>query len=157
MTLPYRSGVGIMLFNTRGQVFVGRRLDTSSEAWQMPQGGIDDGESPVEAALRELEEEVGTAAAEIIAESEGWFTYDLPPDLVGRVWKGRYRGQRQKWFALRFIGQDSDINIATAHPEFQAWQWADYDRLVDFIVPFKRDLYRAVIEEFRPVAERLRP
>lgn len=151
MTLPYRAGVGIMLFNPQGQVFVGRRVDNSSEAWQMPQGGIDEGETPAQAALRELEEEVGTSAAEIIAESEGWFTYDLPPDLVGKVWKGRFRGQRQKWFALRFTGVDSDININTAHPEFQAWQWQDYDRLVEIIVPFKRDLYCAVIEEFRQV------
>ncbi|HIJ63382.1 MAG TPA: RNA pyrophosphohydrolase [Rhodospirillaceae bacterium] len=156
MSLPYRAGVGLMLFNRQGQVFVGRRVDSSTEGWQMPQGGIDDGESPAEAALRELEEEVGTAAAEIIAESEDWHSYDLPAELVGKVWKGRYRGQRQKWFALRFTGEDGDINIATRHPEFMAWQWVDFDRLTEIIVPFKRDLYRAVIAEFRPLAEALR-
>ncbi len=121
----------------------------------MPQGGIDDGESPETAALRELEEEIGTAKAEIIAASTDWIRYDLPPELVGKAWKGRYRGQKQKWFALRFTGTDADINIETEHPEFDAWRWVDFDRLVDLVVPFKRELYRAVVKEFHPTAKNL--
>jgi putative (di)nucleoside polyphosphate hydrolase len=153
--LPYRRGVGVVLFNRDGEVFAARRLDTSQEAWQMPQGGIDDGETPRQAALRELEEEIGTAKAEIIAESAVWLTYDLPAELVGKVWGGRYRGQTQKWFALAFTGRDEDINIHTRHPEFCAWRWVPFDDLVTLIVPFKRDLYRAVCEEFTPLARQL--
>jgi len=153
-TLPYRLGVGLMLFNRHGLVFAARRLDTA-EAWQMPQGGIDEGETPRQAALRELEEEIGTGKAEIIAESRDWLTYDLPAELVGKVWKGRFRGQRQKWFALTFTGEDADINIATEHPEFTDWRWVPFDQLVELIVPFKRELYKAVVAEFEPVARRL--
>lgn len=147
--LPYRPGVGLMLFNAEGRVFVGRRIDSTVEAWQMPQGGIDDGETPEQAALRELAEEIGTNDAEIIASSRDWLTYDLPAELVGKVWKGRFRGQKQKWFALRFRGSDADINIATAHPEFNAWCWAPFEQLAELIVPFKRTLYLQVMEEFR--------
>lgn len=154
--LPYRRGVGLVLFNDQGLVFAARRIDTDQDAWQMPQGGIDDGEQPETAALRELEEEIGTAKAEIIAETKDWLTYDLPAELVGKVWKGRYRGQTQKWYALRFTGQDSDINIATKHPEFNDWRWMDLADLVDKIVPFKRDLYRAVLAEFGALAETLK-
>jgi putative (di)nucleoside polyphosphate hydrolase len=154
--LPYRPGVGIMLVNTDGLVFVARRIDMPSDAWQMPQGGIDEGEDPRAAALRELEEETGTAKAEIVAESRDWLSYDLPPDLRGKLWKGRYRGQRQKWFLMRFTGADSDIDIATRHPEFSHWKWAPIDDLVGLIVPFKRGLYQAVVEEFRPLVETLR-
>jgi putative (di)nucleoside polyphosphate hydrolase len=153
--LPYRSGVGLMLFNTAGQVFVARRIDTEAEAWQMPQGGVDDGETPEDAALRELEEEIGTNKAEIIAATADWIRYDLPPDLIGKAWKGRFRGQKQKWYALRYLGTDADINLATDHPEFNAWRWVPFDQLVDLVVPFKRDLYRAVVEEFRAIAEDL--
>ncbi len=149
--LPYRPGVGMMLLNRDHQVFVGRRIDTTSEAWQMPQGGIDEGESPREAARRELREEIGTDKTEIIGESRGWLTYDLPGELIPKLWGGRFRGQRQKWFALRFTGDDGDINIATDHPEFCAWQWVKIDRLPALIVSFKRDLYRAVAEEFMPL------
>lgn len=155
-SLPYRRGVGIVLFNRDGLVFTARRLDTRVEAWQMPQGGIDEGETPLQAALRELKEEIGTDAAEVIAETRGWLTYDLPAELVGKVWKGRYRGQTQKWFALRFTGQDADIDINTEHPEFAEWRWSPFDRLVDRIVPFKRELYRAVCREFAPLAEKLK-
>ncbi len=145
--LPYRAGVGIMLVNAEGRVFVGQRLDSSLEAWQMPQGGIDDGETPREAALRELGEETGVAPhlVEITAETEAWLYYDLPDDLIGTIWKGRYCGQRQKWFAMRFLGQDADVRIDTAHPEFRTWQWAERGALESLIVPFKRALYREVL------------
>lgn len=154
-TLPYRQGVGLMLFNSQGLVFTGRRIDTEPAAWQMPQGGIDEGETPRQAALRELEEEVGTGKVEIIGESADWLRYDLPAELVGKVWKGRYRGQIQKWFALRFTGRDCDIEIRTDHPEFGDWRWTRFDQLIDLVIPFKRELYRAVIREFTPLARDL--
>ncbi len=151
--LPYRRGVGVMLLNRERKVFVAQRIDTPFAAWQMPQGGIDEGEAPRDAALRELEEEIGTRKAEIIGECGGWLTYDLPHDLVPKIWSGRYRGQSQKWFMLRFLGQDSDIRIDTAEPEFSAWKWAAPDTLADFIVPFKRQLYREILAEFTPLLE----
>jgi putative (di)nucleoside polyphosphate hydrolase len=145
--LPYRPGVGVMLVNAAGLVFVGQRLDSKLEAWQMPQGGIDAGEDPVTAAFRELEEETGVPAhlAEIIAETADWHYYDLPADLIGTIWKGRYAGQRQKWFAMRFLGSDADVAIDQPHPEFKAWRWAEVSTLVDMAVPFKRDLYADII------------
>jgi len=145
--LPYRAGVGIMLLNAQGKVFVGQRLDSTLEAWQMPQGGIDDGEDPLTAAIRELGEETGVAPhlVEVTTETPGWHYYDLPDDLIGTIWKGRYCGQRQKWFAMRFLGQDSDVRIDTEHPEFRTWQWAARDQLSALIVPFKRELYAAVL------------
>ena len=149
LSLPYRPCVGILMFNTDGLVFVGRRLDTP-DAWQMPQGGIDQGEAPSVAALRELSEETGTAAATIIAETAGWLTYDLPDELIGKVWKGRWRGQRQKWFAGRFDGTDSDINLNTGQPEFDAWRWVPLADLPNLIVPFKLALYRDVVRELGP-------
>ena len=148
----YRQGVGIMLFNGAGRVFVGRRIDMPAglAAWQMPQGGIDPGETPRQAALRELEEEVGTAKAEILAESRGWLHYDIPAEISGGLWGGRYRGQRQKWFAMRFQGEDADIDpAATEHPEFDAWEWVVPARLPALIVPFKRQLYLDLLAEFR--------
>ncbi len=151
--LPYRPGVGLMLLNRKNQVFVAQRIDTPRPAWQMPQGGIDEGEAPRDAVLRELEEEIGTSKAEIIAESRRWFDYDLPRDLVPKVWRGRYRGQTQKWFALRFLGEDSDIDIETKEPEFSAWKWAPHEELPEFIVPFKLQLYRAVLAEFADLFE----
>ncbi|KAB7649006.1 RNA pyrophosphohydrolase [Polymorphobacter fuscus] len=145
--LPYRPGVGVLLFNDEGKVFVGQRLDSKLEAWQMPQGGIDDGEDAQTAALRELEEETGIPShfVEIIGETPEWHYYDLPEDMIGTVWKGRYCGQRQKWFAMRFLGSDRDVAIETEHPEFKAWRWATVDTLVDMAVPFKRQLYADVI------------
>ncbi len=150
---PYRPCVGIMLLNPRGHVFVAQRIDQRVEAWQMPQGGIDDGEEPAAAARRELAEEIGTDKAEILAESPGWIPYDLPESLADKVWKGRYRGQTQKWFAMRFTGSDSDIDINTKHPEFDAWRWAAMDDLPNLIVPFKRDVYEQVVATFRHLAD----
>jgi putative (di)nucleoside polyphosphate hydrolase len=142
----YRAAVGIMLLNDAGRVFVGQRIDTPG-AWQMPQGGIDDGEEPRAAALRELKEETGIDKVEVLGETEGWLRYELPVELHGKVWGGRYRGQRQKWFAMRFTGTDSDVDLATEHPEFDAWKWAAQDELPELIVPFKRQLYVDVLAE----------
>ena len=145
----YRPAVGIMLLNRRGQVLVARRTDMRAmPAWQMPQGGIDPGETPLQAAMRELEEEIGTAKAEFVAESRAWLTYDLPAELAGGVWGGRYRGQRQKWFVMRFIGSDADIDLATEHPEFDAWRWVAPEELPQLIVSFKRQLYIDILAEF---------
>jgi putative (di)nucleoside polyphosphate hydrolase len=154
LDLPYRPCVGIMLINRDGLVWVGRRLPKwigrrSGHIWQMPQGGIGAGEGELAAALRELEEETAVRSVEIIAEAPGWLSYDLPAELLGVALKGRYRGQRQKWFAMRFTGSDVDINLATEHPEFDAWQWVAPDRLPELIVPFKRQLYIDILAEFR--------
>ncbi|WP_431862383.1 RNA pyrophosphohydrolase [Azospirillum sp.] len=154
-SLPYRPCVGIMLLNGRGQVFVARRRDTT-DAWQMPQGGIDEGETVHEAALRELEEEIGTGAAEILAETVEKLRYDLPDHLLGKVWKGRWRGQEQVWVAARFTGTDADIDLATEHPEFDAWTWVDAADLTALIVPFKKPVYESVLAEFKPIIDRLR-
>ncbi len=151
--LPYRLGVGAVLFNAQGQVLVAQRLDTPGDAWQMPQGGMDEDEDPRDTVLRELEEEIGTAAAEIIGETDGWLTYDLPKEIRKTIWKGRYRGQKQKWFALRFLGQDSDIDLqAHKHPEFSAWKWAPFDTVPDLIVPFKKTLYQEIVATFQHLA-----
>ena len=147
LRLPWRQGVGIVLLNDAGLVFVGERLDRPG-VWQMPQGGIDTGEEPAAAARRELAEETGVDRVTILAESRGWLSYDLPADLRGRVWQGRYIGQAQKWFAMRFDGVDSDIRIDGAHAEFGAWQWIAPERLPALIVDFKKPLYEAVLAEF---------
>jgi putative (di)nucleoside polyphosphate hydrolase len=151
--LPYRPCAGVMLVNAQNLVFVGQRMDSQSDAWQMPQGGIDKGETPREAALRELGEEAGLARelADIIAASATEHYYDLPPHLIGKMWGGRYRGQRQHWYLARFLGDDSDIDIATEHQEFRAWRWAEMETLPELIVPFKRALYTALVEEFGAV------
>ena len=149
----YRPGVGIMLLNSERQVFVARRVDMPGEAWQMPQGGIERGENPKTAALRELAEETGIARTEILAESSGWLRYDLPVDLRARVWQGRWRGQRQKWFLMRFTGSDRDIDLSAAHPEFDAWKWVPVGDLPQLAVPFKRQLYLDLLAEFRHLLE----
>ncbi|MCE2517380.1 MAG: RNA pyrophosphohydrolase [Alphaproteobacteria bacterium] len=145
---PYRPCVGIMLLNADNHVLVGQRLDNMVEAWQMPQGGIDDGETPIEAGFREMGEEIGTTKAEFIAEHPAWLDYDIPVELADRLWKGKFRGQTQKWLLFRFTGEDSDINIATAEPEFQKWKWAEPKVLPSLAVPFKRDVYEGILAEF---------
>lgn len=147
--LPYRLGVGIMLLNAAGNVFVAKRIDMTSEAWQMPQGGIDKDETPLVTAKRELMEETGTDKAVPASESPDWYTYDLPDDLVPKVLGGRYRGQKQKWFTMRFTGVDADINIHTQEPEFSEWKWVKAEQLPNIIVPFKRDLYARILKEYR--------
>jgi putative (di)nucleoside polyphosphate hydrolase len=148
--LGYRSAVGVMLLSRAGEVLVARRIDMPMmPAWQMPQGGIDPGETPVQAALRELKEEIGTDKAEILGESRVWLKYDLPAELASGIWGGRYRGQRQKWFAMRFTGNDTDIDLGTDHPEFDAWKWIQPEQLPEVIVPFKRQLYIDILAEFR--------
>ncbi|WP_170336385.1 RNA pyrophosphohydrolase [Ruegeria arenilitoris] len=148
--LPYRPCVGLMLMNADGKIFVGQRNDRHKDAWQMPQGGVDKGENPRDAALRELWEETGVTAdlVEIIAETDGWLPYDLPHDIVPKIWKGRYRGQEQKWFLMRFTGRDDQINIQTEHPEFTHWKWQEPNRLIEEIVPFKRVVYEQVVAAF---------
>ncbi len=151
-SLPYRPCVGIMLVNQDGMIFVGQRIDSrEGDAWQMPQGGVDPGETPEETALRELGEETGITPRHVtlIARSAQVHRYDLPSELIGKLWKGRYRGQEQYWFLMRFTGADTDVNIATDHPEFSAWRWVAPQDTISLIVPFKRDVYRAVIDEFR--------
>ena len=151
-SLPYRPCVGVMLINPQGRIFAGQRVDNPVPAWQMPQGGIDDGEKPRVAALRELWEETGITAdlVEFVAKTDDWVTYDLPPDLLGKVWGGKYRGQRQKWFLFRFLGEDRQVNIDTDHPEFSKWCWIGADEMIAAIVPFKRKVYEEVVQAFRP-------
>jgi putative (di)nucleoside polyphosphate hydrolase len=160
--LPYRPNVGAVLFNPQGRVFVARRADIPNAegapgGWQLPQGGIDEGEDPRVAVLRELEEEIGTGRATIIGEHPEWLTYDLPPDLLGIAWRGRFRGQRQRWFALRFTGQDSDIRLdLDPHPEFDAWRWIELEELPDIAVAFKRPIYEVLVRSFARFAQPVR-
>jgi putative (di)nucleoside polyphosphate hydrolase len=155
LALPYRPCVGIMICNRDGGVFAGQRLDGASDAWQMPQGGVEKGERPEAAALRELEEETGIPAhaVNIVTETVDWIPYDLPHHLVPKLWKGRYRGQKQKWFLMRFNGDDTLININTEVPEFAAWAWLPPEKLLDLIVPFKRNTYERVIREFQAIVK----
>ena len=156
LKLPYRKNVGLAVVNPAGDVFAGQRLDSDYDAWQMPQGGIDAGEDPFEAALRELWEETGIVRdlVEQVAETSGWLHYDFPTDLAAKLWKGGYRGQEQKWYLLRFLGDDEQINIVTEHPEFSEWRWMPPEELITKIVPFKRNIYRQVFDEF---ADQIRP
>ncbi len=150
--LPYRPCVGVVLVNREGKVFVGQRAETTEPAWQMPQGGVDDGETAPEAALRELWEEAGVnpALVTIVAQTSGWIPYDLPYDVVVHKWKGKFRGQEQKWFLMRFNGTDDQVNIQTAHPEFSEWKWVTPTEVVAAIVPFKRAVYEQVMAELVP-------
>jgi putative (di)nucleoside polyphosphate hydrolase len=155
MELPYRRNVGAALFDRRGQVLVARRRDVPRHlgGWQMPQGGIEAGEDPRVAVLRELGEEIGTSHAEIIGEHPEWLSYDLPANRIGRALGGRYRGQTQLWFALRFLGEDSDIRLdADPHPEFDAWRWAGLEELINLAPDFKRPIYAALVLSFAPLA-----
>ncbi|MFN7223817.1 MAG: RNA pyrophosphohydrolase [Paracoccaceae bacterium] len=149
--LPYRPCVGVTLINAKGQIWAGQRIDSPSPAWQMPQGGIDNGEKSREAACRELWEETGVTSdlVEFIGKTHGWVTYDLPPDLLGKVWNGKYRGQKQKWFLLRYLGRDDQISIDRDHPEFSAWKWIGVEEMLAAIVPFKRAVYDEVVRSFR--------
>lgn len=150
-SLPYRPCVGVTLINRQGLIWAGRRLDGAPDAWQMPQGGIDEGEKPRAAALRELHEETGIAPDRVtlLAKTHHWLTYDLPPELLGKVWGGKYRGQKQKWFLFRFDGQDSEVEIDRPHPEFAEWRWIGAEEMLARIVPFKRAVYDQVIAAFR--------
>ena len=153
-SLPYRPNVGAVLFNADGLVFIGRRRQHPTQeaapgGWQLPQGGIDPNEDPRVAIFRELAEEIGTDRAEIIGEHPEWLTYDLPTEIIGTALGGKYRGQRQRWFALRFIGDDADINLqAEEHPEFDTWRWARLDELPELAVPFKRAIYETLVVSF---------
>ena len=144
----YRPNVGIMLLNKTGQVFVAQRLDSPGPAWQMPQGGIDEGENVCEAALRELEEETSISSVDVLKESREWYFYDLHSDLQQKLWGGTFLGQRQKWVLMRYLGEDAPINLATAHPEFSAWKWVDANDLADLAVDFKKTIYQQVVAEF---------
>ncbi len=140
----------MMIIDSLGKVFVAKRIDARIDAWQMPQGGIDPGETPSGAALREMREEIGSSEGKIIAESKFWYSYDIPRALVPKLWNGAFKGQKQKWFLIKFTGMDSDININTGHPEFSDWRWVEISELFDLIVPFKRKLYESVFKEFEP-------
>ena len=148
---PYRPCVGIFLLNSDGKVFAGRRIDSRAEAWQMPQGGIDAGESPFDACMREMREEIGTSEAELVRQHDDWLYYDIPLPLADRLWQGQYKGQKQKWMALRFTGNDDDINVFTDEPEFCEWKWLEPHDLVDLAVPFKRVVYQKVLTAFAPI------
>ena len=161
-SLPYRRCVGVMLLNLRGRVFIGRRPDgpehvDETHAWQMPQGGVDKNEDAYKAALRELYEETNIRTVEKLGEIEDWLTYDIPRDIVGQAWKGKYRGQTQKWFALRFTGDESEIDVTCPgghEPEFVAWRWEDMRKLPGLVIPFKRKVYERVVEEFTRLARK---
>ena len=153
--LPYRPNVGIMVVNKDGHIFVAKRIDHYSDAWQMPQGGIEPDENLQTAALRELHEETGISdnKVDLVAEIEEWITYDLPTNLIPQLWNGKYRGQKQKWFLMKFLGDDADIDIETQHPEFSSWKWIAPEELPQTIVSFKRDVYVRVLDEFQSFIE----
>ncbi|MBL6946094.1 MAG: RNA pyrophosphohydrolase [Rhodospirillales bacterium] len=149
--LPYRKCVGAVLINRAGLVFVGERIDIAEPSWQLPQGGVNKGEKPRKAMKRELAEEIGVTKIKIVAECADWLCYDFPKELIGKAWGGRFRGQKQKWFAMRFSGKDADIDLnASNHPEFRSWQWVPIDRVPELIVAFKRPVYETIVDEFRP-------
>lgn len=145
---PYRPNVGIMLLNATGALFVAHRIDIKGDAWQLPQGGIDGAETPLEAAYRELKEETGITDVSVIAESKDWISYDFPTHLQHQIWDGKYQGQRQKWFLMRYLGRDADICLETQHPEFSSWKWIAPQNLIEIAVDFKKESYQAVLKEF---------
>ena len=149
--LPLRSGVGIVVLNKENKVFVAKRIDNPKNFWQMPQGGVDEGEDFLKAAYRELEEETSIKNVELIKELDGTITYDLPDRLLGLIWKGKYRGQKQKWFLMRFVGMDNEINIKTKHPEFLEWKWVDLDKITDLVVDFKLHVYKEVKDKVKKI------
>ena len=149
--LPLRTGVGIIVLNKENKVFVARRIDNPKNLWQMPQGGVDDGENFLTAAFRELEEETSIKNVELIKELDGTITYELPDRLLGLIWKGKYRGQKQKWFLMRFVGVDNEINIKTKHPEFLEWKWVELDKITDLVVDFKLHVYKEVKDKVKKI------
>ena len=149
--LPLRSGVGIVVLNKENKVFVAKRIDNPKNFWQMPQGGVDEGEDFLKAAYRELEEETSIKNVELIKELDGTITYELPDRLLGLIWKGKYRGQKQKWFLMRFVGIDNEINIKTKHPEFLEWKWVDLDKITDLVVDFKLHVYKEVKDKVKKI------
>lgn len=152
-SLPFRPGVGMMIINAQNRIFVGRRVDSKVNGWQMPQGGIDLGETPSAAALREMKEEIGCNNGYIIAESKNWYSYRVPKFLISRLWNGKYCGQRQKWFLIKFLGSDQDINVNTEHPEFDEWKWVSGDELLNEVISFKLKLYKQILHEFKPILD----
>ena len=149
--LPLRSGVGIVVLNKENKVFVAKRIDNPKNFWQMPQGGVDEGEDFLKAAYRELEEETSIKNVELIKELDGTITYELPDRLLGLIWKGKYRGQKQKWFLMRFVGEDKEINIKTKHPEFLEWKWVELDKITDLVVDFKLHVYKEVKDKVKKI------
>ena len=147
--LPMRQGVGIIVLNENNKVFVGRRKDNPVNKWQMPQGGIDKNEKPLNAMKRELAEETSITKIKVLKEIDNWLEYELPPNLLGKIWKGKYRGQKQKWFIVKFVGKEDEINLNTKNPEFIEWKWIDYNLLTDVIVDFKKDVYKRLITELK--------
>ena len=147
--IPLRIGVGIVLLNDNNEVFVGKRIDNPEDFWQMPQGGVDKNENFLDAAKRELEEETSIKNVKLIKEIEGWLTYDLPKNLLGKIWKGKYRGQKQKWFVMKFIGKESEINIKTKKAEFKEWKWININELTKVVVKFKYDVYKSIVKELK--------
>ena len=145
--LPLRTGVGIVLLNDKNNIFVGKRIDNPENSWQMPQGGVDENENFLQAAKRELEEETGIKSVKLIKELDGWFKYDLPKYLLGKLWKGKYRGQKQKWFVMKFLGKNSEINVKTSNPEFLDWKWIEISKLTEVVVNFKMHVYKKIKEE----------
>jgi putative (di)nucleoside polyphosphate hydrolase len=149
--LPLRIGVGIALLNSKNKVFVGKRIDNPKNFWQLPQGGVDDNENYLNAAKRELKEETSIKSVELIKELDGWLKYDLPENLIGKVWNGKYGGQKQKWFIMKFLGNDNEININTEHPEFLEWKWIELEKITDFVVDFKLNIYKEIKEKVKEI------
>ena len=147
--LPLRTGVGIVLLNKENQIFLAKRIDNPNNFWQMPQGGVNDGESYINAAKRELEEETSIKSIEIIKKLDGWFSYNLPENLIGKIWEGKYVGQKQKWFVIKFLGDEKEINIKTKHPEFFEWRWEEIDKITDLVIDFKLNMYKEIKEKVK--------